>query len=108
MDFLKVYKRDKRKEIASDILIILIVVKFSLEYMFRQGDLAPLFGFAFFFAGILAVATRIGLFRNLLSGFAIFIFLFDVLSQSNPASQSLLIILILVGVGLYFFLKFFG
>lgn len=74
VDFLSKYKKEK-KPIASDILVILVVVKFSFEYiMIYQSELTAFLAAIFIFAGILALAMRIRIFRDLLSIAAIIFF----------------------------------
>jgi len=108
MNFVKQYQHQYRRDIVNDLLVILVLVKFSLEYMFRQGGLSPAFGLTILIAGIIAVVVRIGFFGSLLSFIAVMLFLIDINLQGNPNSAILFGILTTVALILYFFMKMFS
>lgn len=112
MDILKAYKKDRRERrrvIASDILVILVVVKFSFEYAISyQTELASFLAAIFIFAGILAIAMKLEIFRNLLSLAALLVFFVDLMFQSGPTTQMLFIILVVVSIASFFWLRLFG
>ena len=111
-NFIETYRQQNRqrtrREIAKDLLVILVLVKISLEYMFRQGSLSPALGIALLIAGIIAIAVRNNLFGNLLSIAAVILFLVDIYFQGNPYSAGLFVILAVIAVGLVIFLRLFS
>ena len=108
MNFLRSYKNERKKEVASDILVILVIIKFTFEYVkIHQSELSGFLLALLIFFGTLALAMKLSIFRNLLSVAALLIFLIDLLYQSDPASLSLFIILTMVTIASYFWLRLF-
>lgn len=101
-------KNERRKEIAADILVILVIVKFALEFAIKYGGIASYLGAAFMVAGILALAIRWGGLRNIISIGAIGLFLIDYHLKAGAGGSVILITMVLVLIAFYFILKFIG
>lgn len=111
MNLLRAFRNEKaarRKEIASDILTILVIVKFALEFSIKYGDFAVYLGAAFMIAGLLTVAIRLAGIKNLISVAAIILFLIDYNLRAGPAGSVIFITLIIVLICFYFILKVIG
>lgn len=108
MSYVSHQLKRKTKDVAKDILIIIVLSKFVLEFVLKQGGQSITLGAALLVAGVIAIAVRNSIIGKLLSIAAIIIFLLDIYYQGGPYSAVLFGFLVLIAVLFYVFMRIFS
>lgn len=98
----------KPKDVAKDILVILVLTKYVLEVALKNGGMSITIGAALIVAGVIGIVARISFIGNVLSIAAIILFLLDIYSQGGPYATILFGFLLTIAILFYFFLKYFS
>jgi hypothetical protein len=107
MSFISHALKQKSKDVSKDLLVILVLTKFVLEFILRQGGLSITLGAVLLIAGIIAIAARVSIIGPLLSTAAIVLFLLDIYQQGGPNSVILVGFLIIIAVLFFILLRVF-
>lgn len=101
-------KYRKLGNIFSDILVILILLKFGIQYLMKFSGWSNVLVFSLLIGGILAIAIRLNMFKTLLSGLAVFIFFGDLFVNATSEMRFSLGALVITAIILYFALILVG
>ena len=93
--------------VAADLLVILVLLKFSIQYMLHFGGWANILGFSLIVGGIIAVAIRLEIFKTLLASLAVFVFFGDLFLSNDANARVILGTMIITAFVLYFALILF-
>lgn len=111
-NFVETYRQQNRlqtrREIAKDLLVVLVLVKYCLEYMLRDGSLSVPLGAAMLIAGVIAIAVRLSFFGGLLSFAAVILFFVDIYFRGGPYATIIFGFLMLIAILFYIFMRIFS